>query len=49
VDADIAWAGANEISGVPALVFDEKYLVMGAQPYPVLERVLRQCQAEAAG
>jgi predicted DsbA family dithiol-disulfide isomerase len=49
VDADIAWARANEISGVPALVYDEKYLVMGAQPYPVLEQVLRQCQAEAAG
>ena len=32
-----------------ALVFDQKYLVVGAQPYPVLEQVLRQCQAEAAG
>jgi predicted DsbA family dithiol-disulfide isomerase len=49
VDAEIAWAHANEISGVPALVFDEKYLVVGAQPYPVLEQVLRQCQDEAAG
>ena len=49
VNAEIAWANANEISGVPALVFDEKYLVVGAQPYPVLEQVLRQCQAEAAG
>ena len=49
VNAEIAWASANEISGVPALVFDEKYLVVGAQPYPVLEQVLRQCQAEAAG
>jgi predicted DsbA family dithiol-disulfide isomerase len=48
VDAEIAWARANEISGVPALVFDEKYLVVGAQPYPVLEQVLRQCEAEAA-
>ena len=49
VDADIAWARANEISGVPALVFEEKYLVVGAQPYPMLEQVLRQCQAEAVG
>ncbi len=49
VDADIAWAHANEISGVPALVFDQKYLVMGAQPYTVLDQVLRQCQDEAAG
>jgi len=48
-DADIEWARANEITGVPALVYDEKYLVVGAQPFPVLEQVLRQCQAEAAG
>ena len=48
-NAEIAWAHGNGISGVPALVFDEKYLVVGAQPYPVLEQVLRQCQAEAAG
>jgi predicted DsbA family dithiol-disulfide isomerase len=48
-DADIAWARANQISAVPALVFDQKYLVLGAQPYSVLEQVLRQCQAEAAG
>ena len=49
VDAEIAWAHANGISGVPALVFDEKYLVVGAQPYPVLEQVLRQSQDEATG
>ena len=49
VDADIAWARANEINGVPALVFDEKYLVVGAQPYPLLEQVVRQCETEAVG
>jgi predicted DsbA family dithiol-disulfide isomerase len=49
VEAEIAWARDNGISGVPALVFDEKYLVVGAQPYAVLEQVLRQCQDEAAG
>jgi len=48
VDAEIAWARDHGISGVPALVFDEKYLVVGAQPYAVLEQVLRQCQDEAA-
>ena len=48
VDAEIAWARENEISGVPALVFAEKYLVVGAQPYPALEHVLLQCEAEAA-
>ena len=30
-------------SGVPAVVFAEHYLVMGAQPYAVFEQVLRQC------
>ncbi|MEO7913184.1 MAG: DsbA family oxidoreductase [Roseiflexaceae bacterium] len=49
VDTEIAWARTNEISGVPALVFAEKYLVVGAQPYQALEQVLRQCEAEAAG
>jgi predicted DsbA family dithiol-disulfide isomerase len=49
VDADIGWARANQISAVPALVFDQKYLVVGAQPYPVLEQVLRQCEDEAGG
>ncbi len=47
VDEDIAFAHINGMTGVPALVFAEKYLVMGAQPYPVLEQVLRQCEEEA--
>lgn len=46
VDADIAWAHANGLTGVPAVVFAERYLVMGAQPYAVFEQVLRQCQSE---
>jgi predicted DsbA family dithiol-disulfide isomerase len=49
VDSDIEWARANGLTGVPALVFGEKYLVMGAQPYSVLEQVLRQYEAEQAG
>jgi len=48
VDADIAQAMEYGMTGVPALVFDDRYLVMGAQPYPVLEQVLLQCQAEAS-
>jgi predicted DsbA family dithiol-disulfide isomerase len=48
VDDDIAFAHINGMTGVPALVFGEKYLVMGAQPYPVLEQVLRQCEDEAS-
>jgi len=46
VDHDIAFAHINGMTGVPALVFADKYLVMGAQPYPVLEQVLRQCEDE---
>ena len=49
VDADIAEARANDMTGVPALVFDDRYLVMGAQPYRVLEQVVERCEAEAAG
>ena len=47
VDDDIAFAHSNGMTGVPALVLAEKYLVMGAQPYPVLEQVVRQCEDEA--
>lgn len=43
---DIAWAHANGINGVPALVFQSKYLVSGAQPYDVLTKVVDQIQAE---
>lgn len=43
---DIAWAHTNGINGVPALVFQEKYLVSGAQPYQVLTRVVDQIRAE---
>lgn len=43
---DIAWAHTNGINGVPALVFQEKYLVSGAQPYEVLTRVVEQIRAE---
>jgi predicted DsbA family dithiol-disulfide isomerase len=43
---DIAWAHTNGINGVPALVFQGKYLVSGAQPYPVLTRVVEQIRVE---
>lgn len=32
----------NNMTGVPAIVFDEKYLVMGAQPLEVLKQVVEQ-------
>ena len=48
VDDDIALAQEYGINGVPALVFANKYLVSGAQPYPVLQQVIAQIQGEAA-
>jgi predicted DsbA family dithiol-disulfide isomerase len=40
--ADVQQAHEYGLSGVPALIFVGKYLVSGAQPYEVLESVLRQ-------
>lgn len=49
VDADMAWAQTHGLTGVPALVFNDTYLVVGAQPYALLEQVVQRCQAEGAG
>ncbi len=46
VDEDIEQAREYQLDAVPALVFAQKYLVMGAQPYPVLERVVEKVLAE---
>lgn len=46
VDADIAQAHAYGLNAVPALVFADRYLVSGAQPYPVLKQVAAQVRAE---
>jgi predicted DsbA family dithiol-disulfide isomerase len=46
VDEDIEQAHEYQLDAVPALVFAEKYLVMGAQPYPVLEQVVEKVLAE---
>ena len=40
VSADVALAHEYGLTGVPALVFANKYLVMGAQPYEMLKRVV---------
>lgn len=48
VDADIAQAQAYGLSGVPAMVFAEKYLVVGAQPYPYLKQAVEQVREELA-
>ena len=39
-------AQENGMTGVPALVFAEKYLVIGAQPLPVLIQVVEQVLSE---
>lgn len=46
VDADIEQARAYGLSGVPALVFADRYLVSGAQPYPTLKEVTAQVRGE---
>jgi predicted DsbA family dithiol-disulfide isomerase len=44
VSSDIALAEEYGLTGVPALVFDNTYLVMGAQPYDVLKNVVERVQ-----
>jgi predicted DsbA family dithiol-disulfide isomerase len=34
------------LDGVPALVFAERYLVVGAQPYDTLKQVVEKVQEE---
>jgi predicted DsbA family dithiol-disulfide isomerase len=48
VTADIEQAFRFGLSGVPALVFNQKYLVVGAQPLPTLEEVAEKALEEAA-
>jgi predicted DsbA family dithiol-disulfide isomerase len=49
VFADIEQAFHYGLNGVPALVFENKYLVSGAQPYEVLTQVVEQIEAEHIG
>ena len=46
VSADINLAHEYRLNGVPALVFADKYLVMGAQPYNTLKQVIEKIQEE---
>lgn len=48
VDADVEQARRYNMSGVPALVFGGRYLVMGAQPNEVFAQVIERVEAEAA-
>ncbi|MCL4876707.1 MAG: DsbA family protein [Anaerolineae bacterium] len=44
VTKDIALAEHYGLTGVPALVFAGTYLVVGAQPYEVLEQIVQKIQ-----
>lgn len=46
VREDEAWAHHNGLSGVPAFIFGNRYLVSGAQPAEVLRQVADRCVAE---
>lgn len=49
VDGDIELARQYGLNSVPALVFDSKYLVSGAQPPPVLVEIVERIVAERDG
>ena len=46
VQSDVDLAHEYGLNGVPALVFDNRYLVSGAQPADVLRRMVTQIAAE---
>jgi predicted DsbA family dithiol-disulfide isomerase len=49
VTADVELAHEYDMTGVPALVFANHYLVVGAQPYQVLKQVVERVMAEEKG
>jgi predicted DsbA family dithiol-disulfide isomerase len=49
VSADIEQAYYYGLTGVPALIFGERYLVSGAQPYEVLRQVVEKVDSESKG
>ena len=42
VEADIEQAYSYGLDGVPALIFENRYLVSGAQPYEILRQVVEK-------
>lgn len=46
VQADIEIAHAYGLNGVPALIFDNRYALSGAQPPDVMRRVINQIASE---
>ncbi len=49
VEADIEQAYYYGLTGVPALIFGERYLVSGAQPYEVLRQVVEKVETVKQG
>jgi len=49
VNADIEMAHEFGLTGVPALIFADRYLVIGAQPYQVLKQVVERVIEEEKG
>ena len=49
VNADVEMAHQYGLTGVPALIFAEHYLVIGAQPYQVLKQVVERVMEEEKG
>lgn len=47
VDQQFAEARRRGVTGVPAYIFDDKYAVIGAQPYGVFQQVMARLEAEA--
>lgn len=43
---DERWAAENGLTGVPAFIFGQRYLVVGAQTVEVLRQVADRCLAE---
>jgi predicted DsbA family dithiol-disulfide isomerase len=49
VEADLYWAYQQQLGGVPAFIFGDRYLVSGAQPVEMLEQVVDKCLEEGLG
>ncbi|HEY6542509.1 MAG TPA: DsbA family protein [Ktedonobacteraceae bacterium] len=49
VNADVEMARAYGLTGVAALIFDDRYLVRCAQPYQVLKQVVERVIEEEKG
>ena len=49
VEADVEQGYSYGLTGVPALIFGNRYLVSGAQPYEVLRQVVQKVETEGKG